>query len=161
MSLQPLPVPTRLYGGEGVVSYSYRHAARNYSHAGEIETGVRERGIRLGKRRKGQSTPERMDVWRQLSNLHPSAFTTPTKINGDPVSDRRLCLRCTRGNPAIGRLPHVGLVFATQTMDKQLTSDRPAHLRCGAHRRTTLPQPPCRQQGPVRLLRNGTRSRMR
>jgi hypothetical protein len=107
MRLQPLPVPTRVYGGEGVVSYSRRHAARNHSRAGEIEIGVRERGIRLGR---GHSAPERNDVWRQIGNLHPSAFTAPTKINGDPVTDRRLCLHCTQGNPAIGRLPHVGLV---------------------------------------------------
>jgi hypothetical protein len=107
MRLQPLPVPTRVYGGEGVVSYSQRHAARNYSQAGEIETGLRERGFRL---RRAHSAAERVDVWRQLGNLHPRAFTAPTKINGDPVSDRCLCLRCTQGNPAIGRLPHVGLV---------------------------------------------------
>jgi hypothetical protein len=107
MWLQPLPVPTRVYGGEGVVSYSHRHAARNHSQPGEIETGLRERGIRL---RRAHSAVERVDVWRQLGNLDPSAFTAPTKINGDPVTDRRLCLRCTQGNPAIGRLPHVGLV---------------------------------------------------
>lgn len=108
--VQPLPVPTRIYGGEGVVSYSHRHAARNHSQASHIEAGVREHGIRLGRARKGHSAPERLDVWRQLGNLHPSAFTAPTRINGDPVSDRQLCLRCTRGDPATGRLPHVGLV---------------------------------------------------
>ena len=107
MMLQPLPVPTRVYGGEGVVSYSHRHAARNHSPTGEIETGLRERGIRL---RRAHSAAERVDVWRQLGDLHPSAFTVPTKINGDPVTDRRLCLRCTQGNPAIGRLPRVGLI---------------------------------------------------
>jgi hypothetical protein len=107
MRLQPLPVPTRVYGGEGVVSYSHRHAARNHSQPGEIETGLRERGIRL---RKAHSAAERVDVWRQLGNLYQSAFTAPTKMNGDPVTDRRLCLRCTQGNPAIGRLPHVGLI---------------------------------------------------
>jgi hypothetical protein len=107
MMLHSLPVPTRVYGGEGVVSYSYRHAARNHSQAADIEVGVRERGIRL---RKGHSAPERLDVWRQLGNLHPSAFTTPSRIAGDPVKDRRLCLRCTCGDPAVGRLPHVGLV---------------------------------------------------
>lgn len=110
MRLQPLPVPTRIYGGEGVVSYSYRHALRNHSQAGHIESGVRERGIRLGKARKGHPAPERLDIWRQLGNLHPSAFTTPAKIAGDPVSDRPLCRRCTHGNAAVGRQPHVGLV---------------------------------------------------
>lgn len=107
MRLQPLPVPTRVYGGEGIVSYSHRHAARNQSPPGEIETGLRERGIRV---RKAHSAAERVDVWRQLGNLHTSAFTAPTKIDGDPVTDRRLCLQCTQGNPAIGRLPRVGLV---------------------------------------------------
>jgi hypothetical protein len=110
MRLQPLPVPTRIYGGEGVVSYSHRHAARNHSRAADIEAGVRERGVRLGRGNKGHPAPERQDIWRQLGNLHQSAFTTPTKINGDPISDRRLCLRCTRGNSATGRLPLVGLV---------------------------------------------------
>ena len=103
-------MPTRVYGGEGVVSYSYRHAARNHSQASHIETGLREHGIRLGKGRKRQSAPERLDVWRQLGDLHPNAFTTPTRIDGDLVSDRPLCLRCTRGNPATGRLPHLGFV---------------------------------------------------
>jgi hypothetical protein len=107
MRLQPLPVPTRVYGGEGIVPYSHRHAARNHRQLGEIETGLRERGIRL---RRAHSAAERLDVWRQLGNLHPRAFTAPTKMSGDPVTDRRLCLRCTQGNPAIGRLPHVGLV---------------------------------------------------
>ena len=37
MRLQPLPVPTRIYDGEDVTSYSYRHAARNHSQAGHIE----------------------------------------------------------------------------------------------------------------------------
>lgn len=107
MRLQPLPVPTRVYGGEGVVSYSHRLAARNHSQPGEIEIGLRERGVRLSRAR---CAAERIDVWRQLGNLHPSAFTTPARINGDAVTDRRLCLRCTQGNPAIGRLPHAGLV---------------------------------------------------
>jgi hypothetical protein len=107
MRLQPLPIPTRVYGGEGVASYSHRHAARNHSQPGEIETGLRERGIRV---RRAHSAAERVDAWRQLGNLHPSAFTAPTRINGDPVSDRHLCQRCTQGNLAIGRLPHVGLV---------------------------------------------------
>ena len=110
MTLHPLPVPTRVYGGEGVTSYSHRHAARNHSQSSEIEIGVRERGIRLGRSPKGDSSPERLDVWRQLGDLHPSAFSTPARINGDVVSDRRLCLRCTRGTLAIGRLPRVGLV---------------------------------------------------
>ena len=107
MTLEPLPVPTKLYRGESVVSYGRRHAVRNHSQVTEIEDGLRQRGIRL---RKAQSAPERLDVWRELGNLHPSAFTTPTKIDGDPVADRRLCLRCTRGNPATGHLPHVGMV---------------------------------------------------
>ncbi|MDV3245717.1 hypothetical protein K7Z54_23810 [Mycobacterium avium subsp. hominissuis] len=107
MRLQPLPVPTRVYAGEGVVSYSHRHAARNHSQPGEIETGLRQRGIRL---RRAHAAAERVEAWRQLGNLNPSAFTTATTVNGDPVTDRRLCLRCTQGNLAIGRLPRVGLV---------------------------------------------------
>ena len=74
MSLQPLPVPTRVYHGEGVISYSQRHAARNHSNIADIEHGVRQRGVRLPKTRL---SPERLEVWRQLGSLHQTTFSTP------------------------------------------------------------------------------------
>jgi len=107
MSLQPLPVPTRVYHGEGVISYSQRHAARNHSNIADIEHGVRQRGVRLPKTRL---SPERLEVWRQLGSLHQTTFSTPASIAGSVVSDRQLCLRCTQGNRAMGRIPGVGMV---------------------------------------------------
>jgi hypothetical protein len=107
MRLQPLPVPTRVYHGEGVISYSQRHAARNYSRIADIEHGIRQRGIRLPKTRL---SPERLEAWRQLGRLHESTFRIPASIAGSVVSDRQLCLRCTQGNRAMGRMPRVGMV---------------------------------------------------
>ncbi|MGH3633296.1 MAG: hypothetical protein ACRDTS_04185 [Mycobacterium sp.] len=107
MSLQPLPVPTRVYHGEGVISYSQRHAARNHSRISDIEHGIRQRGIRLPKFRL---SPERLEVWRQLGSLHQTTFSIPASIAGSVVSDRQLCLRCTQGNRSMGRMPGVGMV---------------------------------------------------
>jgi hypothetical protein len=107
MSLQPLPVPTRVYRGEGVMSYSQRHAARNHSNIADIEHGIRQHGVRLPKTRL---SPERLEVWRQLGSLHSTTFITPASIAGSVVSDRQLCLRCTQGNRAMGRMPGVGMV---------------------------------------------------
>jgi len=107
MSLQPLPVPTRVYHGEGVISYSQRHAARNHSNIADIERGVRQLGVRLPKTRV---SPERFEVWQQLGSLHQTTFSTPASIAGSVVSDRQLCLRCTQGNRAMGRIPGVGMV---------------------------------------------------
>jgi hypothetical protein len=147
MTLRPLPVSTRVYGGEGVTSYSHRHAARNLSQIRDVEAGVRQRGIGLGKAREGHASPERMDVWRQLGGLHPSSFKTPTRIDGDPVTDRRLCLRCTRGHPAVGRVPHMGLVclrhkrwlgsapqLSLNTYPPALTAERHFRTHLAAHR---------------------------
>lgn len=107
MSLPPLPVPSRIYDGEGVISYSQRHAARNHSQIADIEHGIRQRGIRLPKTRL---SPERLEVWRQLGSLHQTTFNIPASIAGSVVSDRQLCLRCTQGNRAMGRMPGVGMV---------------------------------------------------
>ncbi|BAS18605.1 hypothetical protein AHiyo8_pI69090 (plasmid) [Arthrobacter sp. Hiyo8] len=44
MTIQPLPVPTRIFGGEGLISYASRHAARNGTTAEEIERALYEAG---------------------------------------------------------------------------------------------------------------------
>lgn len=105
--LPPLPVRVRLYRGEDLMSFSHRLAERNGSDIGEIETGVRERGVRLPRRRW---TPERAQVWRQLGQLHDRAFTTPETINGETVLTRELCAGCTCGAAAFGKRPDIGLV---------------------------------------------------
>jgi hypothetical protein len=107
MSLRPLPVPTRVYPGEGVISYSQRHAARSHSHIADIEHGIRQRGVRLPRTRL---SPERLEVWRQLGCLHQTTFSTPASLKGSVVCDRQLCLRCTQGNRAMGRMPGAGMV---------------------------------------------------
>jgi hypothetical protein len=60
---------------------------------------------------------------------------------------RRLCLRCTRGNAAIGRLPRVGLVCLRHKRWLGSPSGQPARLSSGAGtrsgpNRTTRPPPP-------------------
>lgn len=110
MTIQPLPVPTRIFGGEGLTSYASRHAARNGTTVEEIERALHEAGAipRPSHRR----TPERLQAWRDLGALHESAFTTPAVIDGAEVTDRELCLRCTCGADAIGRTPRIGWVCA-------------------------------------------------
>lgn len=106
-SLQPLPVPTRVYGGEGIGTYSRRHAERNHTTVEEVEKGLRERGVLVSK---AKLAPERLEAWRQLGNLHTSAFTLPKQIDGNEVTDRSLCLCCTAGYEAVGKAPRIGMV---------------------------------------------------
>ena len=108
MTIQPLPVPTRLFGGEGLSSYATRHATRNGTSVEEIERTLSHSGA-LRKTRH-RSSPERQQAWRELGALHHSAFTTPAKFHGAEVIDRPLCLRCTDGLAGTGRLPHIGWV---------------------------------------------------
>ncbi len=103
----PLPVPTRIYGGEGVSSYARRASERNHSDVQSVEAALRERGLMVSK---GRSAPDRLAAWRHLGNLHESAFTTPQSIAENWVSDRPLCLKCARGNDTYGRSPRVGMV---------------------------------------------------
>lgn len=110
MTFHPLPVPTRIFGGEGLISYANRHAARNGTTIEEIERSLHEAGaIPKPNHRR---TPERLQAWRTLGSLHESAFTTPAVLNGADVIDRTLCLRCTQGSSATGRLPRTGWVCA-------------------------------------------------
>lgn len=108
MTIRPLPVPTRIYGGEGLISYATRHAMRNGTSVDEIERALTQSGaLRITGRRLA---PDRLQAWRQLGALHPSAFTTPTMIDGAEVAGRPLCLRCTGGTGGTGRLPRMGWV---------------------------------------------------
>ncbi|MET3812629.1 MULTISPECIES: hypothetical protein [Arthrobacter] len=110
MTIQPLPVPTRIFNGEGLISYASRHAARNGTTVEEIERALFEGGaIPKPSHRR---TPERLQAWRDLGDLHESAFTTPAKIDGSEVIDRELCLRCTQGSGGTARLPRIGWVCA-------------------------------------------------
>lgn len=110
MTIQPLPVPTRIFDGEGLISYASRHAARNGTSVGEVERALFHAGTMT--KPSHRHTPERLQAWRDLGALHESAFTTPPVINGAEVIDRRLCLRCTDGAGGTGRLPRIGWVCA-------------------------------------------------
>lgn len=110
MTIQPLPVPTRIFGGEGLISYASRHAARNGTTVEKIERSLSEAGsIPKPSHRR---TPERLQAWRSLGALHENAFATPAVIDGADVIDRMLCLRCTQGSGGTGRLPRIGWVCA-------------------------------------------------
>lgn len=93
-----------------MISYATRHAVRNGTSVEEIERALHEAGaIPKPSHRR---TPERLQAWRILGSLHESAFTTPAVLNGADVIDRTLCLRCTQGSSATGRLPRTGWVCA-------------------------------------------------
>jgi hypothetical protein len=110
MKIQPLPVPTRVFGGEGLISYANRHASRNGTSIEEIERALSQTGAMPGTSRR--RTPERLQAWRELGALHRSAFTAPPRIDRADVIDRPLCLRCTNGAGGYGRLPGIGWVCA-------------------------------------------------
>lgn len=110
MTIQPLPVPTRVFGGEGLISYANRHAARNGSSVEEIERALSQAGAMPRSSRR--HTPERLQAWRELGALHRRAFTTPPMLDGAEVIDRPLCLRCSNGTGGYGRLPGIGWVCA-------------------------------------------------
>ena len=105
--LAPLPIATRCYDGEDLASWAVRHTARNHTSIYAVEKALRNRGLLHSHALRD---PERLQRWRQLGDLHPSAFTTPTHVGGIWVTSRDLCLRCTQGHPATGRLPHHGWV---------------------------------------------------
>lgn len=108
MTILPLPVPTRLFDGEGLISYATRHATSNGTSVEEIERALSHSGdLRMPHRRQ---SPEREQAWRELGALHHSAFSTPAKLHGAEVIDRPLCLRCTDGTRGTGRLPRMGWV---------------------------------------------------
>jgi hypothetical protein len=107
MSVQPMPIPVRAFGGEGVDTYCRRLASRNHTDSGLVELALRQRGLLSGR---STDCSGRLKVWRQLGRLHQTTFTTPTEKDGSYIADRDLCRRCCQGLRAHGRLPHVGMV---------------------------------------------------
>lgn len=107
MSIAPLPVRTRLYHGENLDSYVRRHAARNFCMPSDVERALRERGAVLSRHRRN---PDRLQAWRDLGGLRADAFIAPEHVLDQEVTERALCLRCTKGELARGRLVGVGLV---------------------------------------------------
>jgi hypothetical protein len=107
MRLAPLPIPTRVYRGESVDSYSRRHAARNHCQPSDVDRALREHGILTTAARWH---PERLQAWRALGGLRDAAFTEPDRLHDEEVTERALCLGCTDGEPARGRIPELGMV---------------------------------------------------
>ncbi len=107
MSIAPLPVRTRLYHGESLDSYVRRHAARNFCVPSEVDRALRERGVVRSKHRRD---PDRLKAWRDLRGLRADAFTSPEYVLDQEVTERALCLRCTKGESARGKLTGIGLV---------------------------------------------------
>lgn len=107
MTLLPLPISTRAFGGEGVDTYSRRLAARNHTDNKAIEHALHGRGLLPSK---AANSPARLQAWRDLGGLHQSVFTTPQESNGGWITDRDLCVRCCQGQSAHGRLPQAGFV---------------------------------------------------
>lgn len=107
--ISPLPVRTRLVGGEGVATYRKRHAANNLTSVADVERYVEEQtGQRLSA---SPRHPQVLQTWRELGSLHERAFTEPHVVAGNWVLDRNLCSRCgPPREPAHGRLPWMGWV---------------------------------------------------
>lgn len=107
MTLAPLPIPTRVYRGETLDSYSRRHATRNHCQPSDVDRALREQGILTTG---AQRHPERLRAWRILGGLRDTAFTEPDHLHDEEVAERALCLGCTDGEPARGRIPELGMV---------------------------------------------------
>ena len=105
MRVAPLPVPTRCYEGEDLTSWATRTCVRNHTTIHAVERALFNRDLLHSH---AHHDPERLARWRQLGRLHPAAFTTPIQTGGVWVTSRDLCLRCTQGHPATGRLPRRG-----------------------------------------------------
>ena len=58
----------------------------------------------------GRRHPARLQAWRTLGRLRDTAFTAPQYILDEEVTERALCRRCSRGEPARGRVPDLGMV---------------------------------------------------
>ncbi|WP_457125662.1 hypothetical protein [Mycobacteroides abscessus] len=109
MTIAPLPVRTRLFHGENLDSYTRRHAARNFCTPSDVDRALRERGVISSKNRRD---PDRLQAWRDLGRLRDGAFSSPDYVLDQEVTERTLCLRCTTGEPARGKLTGIGLVCA-------------------------------------------------
>src|SRR3954447_1018876 len=107
MKLEPLPIRTKIHAGESVDSFARRATARNHTSVNAIEIRLRRLGVLTSRSR---SDNVRQKVWRQLGSLQVSAFATPKYLDDNLIRERNLCLSCTRGESAVGRLPGVGMV---------------------------------------------------
>ena len=101
--LDPLPIPTKIYGGESVATYSRRHATRNHGEPALIEKALRERGLLPTRSTR---SPQRQSIWRQLGNLHPRTFAGEGSAR--TVTERFLCLQCCHGHQVYGTAPQMG-----------------------------------------------------
>lgn len=102
---QRLPVPSRYFAGESLNSYNRRLSSANTTTVADIERALKSAGHTISA---GRHAEDRKALWRILGGLPPSAFTTPTELDGEEVVERQLCLQCCSGHMARGRLPTVG-----------------------------------------------------
>lgn len=133
-------MPTRLFGGEGVETYSRRAAARNGIEARWIEKALRDMDI---VRSVSPRHPTRLQAWRELGGLRDDAFVMPDTIGGDWVTDRFFCRACTAGMDIRGRAPHIGLVCVRHKRWLGITEqpgvhELPALLSAERHYRSKL-----------------------
>ena len=106
--VDPLPVRARVFDGEDVDSYAARLAAANCLTVYQIEHVLRPLGLLTSS--TSPRHPDRLQAWRGLGGLHPTAFTTPVEVGRALVISRLLCLGCTHGVPAVGRHARAGWV---------------------------------------------------
>ncbi|RFZ40357.1 hypothetical protein DAVIS_02902 [Mycobacterium marinum] len=107
MKLEPLPIRTKIYAGETIDSFARRAAARNHTTVNAIETRLRHTGALTSRSRLHQA---RLEAWRQLGSIRTDAFSTPKVFDDHLIRERHLCLRCTCGESAVGRVPGIGMV---------------------------------------------------
>lgn len=105
--LRPLPIHTRVYAGENLASWAFRHAGRNHTTVRIVDSYLRRIGAVTGR---GLRSPDRLQAWRRLGDLHPHSFTLPDHLDGNWITDRPLCRHCTQGWSATGKAPGVGMV---------------------------------------------------
>lgn len=101
----PLPVRVRCFHGEGLASYTRRAAAANHVEAKEVESALRSQGFSFPGHRDSAA---RQQIWRALGKLHPSVFKEQGKDGVYDVPSRTLCLKCSAGLPADGRMSAFG-----------------------------------------------------
>ncbi|WP_245909155.1 MULTISPECIES: hypothetical protein [Mycobacteriaceae] len=61
---------------------------------------------------KNRRDPARLQAWLDLAGISAERFTAPDYVLDQEVTERILCLRCTSGEPARGKLTGIGLVCA-------------------------------------------------
>ncbi|BBY08936.1 hypothetical protein [Mycobacterium noviomagense] len=107
MKLKPLPIRTKIYAGETVDSFAHRASVQNHTTVKAVETALVDSGDLKSRARSAHGRPE---AWRQLGLLRADAFCAPTTLEDNVIHERNLCLHCTRGEVAVGRIPGTGMV---------------------------------------------------